>query len=393
MVRGPYGWPATVRDAWSGHGPLAHGQLRGRSIAFARPFGYRSRMRKISYLAAISLCSTLVLSACGDDDSSGDTPDAGSTTPDAAPQPFGSAEDVARAETLWTEISGASTYRDWDQMPGVEGVQASTVPDVRVHGDFRAVYINQAAAGSLSALPFDAIVVKENLTGESADSAQLESISVMKKIEGYAEDTGDWFWAKYDAQGELLRTPTGVALAGQITGCLSCHGPEADQVFLNNALTFGSADDITRAGDLWQTITTTDDYTMWGTFDGAEGIQPDTSEVHGDFRQVFINAKADEDPLVLGAGSILVKENRVGASADATQIDSLTVMSKIEGYDAATADWFWVKFDPQGNLSKSPGGIPLAGRIGKGTTGGCIGCHAGEEDYSFLNAPIQPAGR
>jgi hypothetical protein len=360
---------------------------------FARPFRYRSRMRKIAYLAAISLCITLVLPACGDDGGSSDPPDAGSTTPDAAPPPFGSAEDVTRAETLWAEISGAGTYRDWDQMPGVEGVQASTVPDERVHGNFRTVYINQAAAGSLSELPFDAIVVKENLTGDSAANAQVESISVMKKIDGYAEDTGNWFWAKYDAQGELLSTPAGVALAGQITGCLSCHGGESDQVFLNNTPTFGSADDTDRASELWQTITATDDYTLWGTFEGAEGIQPDTSEVHGDFRQLFINTKAAEDPLALGAGSILVKENRVGASADATQLDSLTVMSKIEGYDTDTADWFWAKFDPQGNLSKSPGGIPLAGRIGKGTTGGCIGCHTQEDDYSFLNNPIQPAAR
>ncbi|KPP84625.1 MAG: hypothetical protein HLUCCO07_05865 [Rhodobacteraceae bacterium HLUCCO07] len=63
-----------------------------------------------------------------------------------------------------------------------------------------------------------------------------------------------------------------------------------------------------------------------------------------------------------------------------------TVMFRREaGYDPDNADWFWVKYLPDGSLDKNPSGTPLAGRVGKGMDEGCIACHAGVEDYVFTS--------
>ena len=59
-------------------------------------------------------------------------------------------------------------------------------------------------------------------------------------------------------------------------------------------------------------------------------------------------------------------------------LGAVTVMFRREaGYDADNADWFWVKYLPDGSLDKNPMGMRLAGRVAKGMDAGCIACHAG----------------
>jgi hypothetical protein len=62
-------------------------------------------------------------------------------------------------------------------------------------------------------------------------------------------------------------------------------------------------------------------------------------------------------------------------------------MKKIDGYDPENEDWFWVKYAPDGGVAEGEGGIPLAGRVAKGTSQGCIACHANAkgDDYVFAN--------
>ncbi len=98
---------------------------------------------------------------------------------------------------------------------------------------------------------------------------------------------------------------------------------------------------------------------------------------HGQVREVLegtINGKR-----------VIVKRNYYGKgiTVDAVSknrakyLKSITVMAKRDkGYDPEDADWFWVKYKPNGTLLKNPKGMKLAGRVAKGKPVGCIACHA-----------------
>lgn len=94
------------------------------------------------------------------------------------------------------------------------------------------------------------------------------------------------------------------------------------------------------------------------------------------------------------SGDLIVKRNYgpEGVGADAILMDpgkhlgAITVMFRREdGYDADNANWFWVKYLPDGTLDKNPAGMQLAGRVAKGAEAGCIACHAANEDYVFTS--------
>jgi len=88
-------------------------------------------------------------------------------------------------------------------------------------------------------------------------------------------------------------------------------------------------------------------------------------------------------------GDLVVKRNYgpEGVSVDEVMNDpgkhlgAVTVMFRREaGFDADNADWFWVKYLPDGSLDKNPKGMRLAGKVAKGMDAGCIACHAGAGD-------------
>jgi len=88
-------------------------------------------------------------------------------------------------------------------------------------------------------------------------------------------------------------------------------------------------------------------------------------------------------------GDLVIKRNYgpEGVSADEVLADpgkhlgAVTVMfRRAEGFDPDNADWFWVKYLPDGSLDKNPKGMRLAGKVAKGADKGCIACHAGAGD-------------
>ncbi|WP_410753978.1 cytochrome P460 family protein [Guyparkeria sp.] len=99
------------------------------------------------------------------------------------------------------------------------------------------------------------------------------------------------------------------------------------------------------------------------------------------------------------AGVVMVKKNYAGeGDLDALKagvlnereknLDSVTVMfQREEGYDPDHDDWYWAKFQPNGELEKNPKDMPLAGRVAKGADKGCIACHADApgKDYVFTH--------
>ena len=45
----------------------------------------------------------------------------------------------------------------------------------------------------------------------------LGAVTVMYRVNGYDPDAGDWFWAKYKADGSIAK-------AGKVAGCIGCIG-------------------------------------------------------------------------------------------------------------------------------------------------------------------------
>ena len=93
-------------------------------------------------------------------------------------------------------------------------------------------------------------------------------------------------------------------------------------------------------------------------------------------------------------GELIVKRNYGGngltemdvINDPAKYLQAVTVMFKREaGYDPENQNWFYVKYDAEGALLKNPKGVPLAGRIAKGMSTGCIACHTAAPggDYVF----------
>lgn len=152
---------------------------------------------------------------------------------------------------------------------------------------------------------------------------------------------------------------------------------------------FGTDADADYAALLWDVMVASD---LAG--DGAIQSTPyDGTAPHGMMLETFY-AKATIDG---HTGDLVVKRNYgpEGVEADAIMMDpskhlgAITVMFRREaGYDEDNANWFWVKYLPDGSLDKNPKGMRLAGRVAKGADAGCIACHSGVEDYLFTTDHI-----
>ena len=131
------------------------------------------------------------LLACGDD-----TKDTGVSEEDAA---------------LWEEISD---YSDWQQLENWTGVNASD----SVHGVAMQTWYNDTAYEGLmqgeEAMPNGSIIVKEGYA--DTEGSDINAITVMKKIDGYNSEAGDWYWASFNVDGS-------VNTSGAVDMCISCH--------------------------------------------------------------------------------------------------------------------------------------------------------------------------
>ena len=67
----------------------------------------------------------------------------------------------------------------------------------------------------------------------------MMAITVMVKTKDYNPDAGNWYWAKFMADGKVAQmdTPDGkkMALAGKVQGCIECHsGADGDDYLFFN---------------------------------------------------------------------------------------------------------------------------------------------------------------
>ncbi len=127
----------------------------------------------------------------------------------------------ADAKELYLHITRDNPYEKWDLWPGKGKLYEGTEP----HGALLTTYVNDVAKKSLDRgadeIGNGAIIAKENY----APNEKFVALTVMYKINGYNPGGGDWFWAKYGPNGEVL-------VAGKAEGCLKCHGRVEDTDYL-----------------------------------------------------------------------------------------------------------------------------------------------------------------
>ena len=122
---------------------------------------------------------------------------------------------------LWERITSEADYNSYSFWPEHENIQPGQSP----HGAYHKIFINKVLSRALPSkdriLPEGSIIVKENLTSQKS----LDAITVMVKVKDYNPDNGDWFWAKYTPEGEVLAE-------GTPKGCVSCHQGMEDNDYI-----------------------------------------------------------------------------------------------------------------------------------------------------------------
>lgn len=132
----------------------------------------------------------------------------------------------------------------------------------------------------------------------------------------------------------------------------------------------GTAD----AAELW-TYLTDSDYQSWPLWPG-KGERYPGGDPHGSTLTTYTNATTagalEAGSGSLPGGSIIVKENYMPSG----ELEAITTMYKVEGYNPDAGDWYWVKFLPDGTVDMDG--------MAQGKVPGCIACHSGKADNDYI---------
>jgi hypothetical protein len=119
---------------------------------------------------------------------------------------------AADGKAVYEYITQTSPYQTWPLYPGKDKFYKGQHP----HGALLTSYVNDVALAGIQnkvgTLSDGAIIIKENYMPDKA----LGAVTVMYRVKGYDPDAGDWFWAKYKADGSIEKE-------GKVAGCISCH--------------------------------------------------------------------------------------------------------------------------------------------------------------------------
>jgi len=119
-------------------------------------------------------------------------------------------------------------------------------------------------------------------------------------------------------------------------------------------------------------------YENWAPLPGTPaGFYPGEGP-HGAFLKLYANRTAAGAADQLPYGSILIKKNY---GPDRKTLMAVTVMYRVKDYNPGNRDWYWMKFEPNGQVSEMAG-MPLAGQVQM-----CADCHSGAagDDLVFAN--------
>jgi len=155
-------------------------------------------------------------------------------------QPFGGEEDAAFANALWKEMEQSNLVGE------SRIVNSEPYKGAPPHGMILDVSEQKI---TVSGIEGD-LVVKRNYGGDGLtvedvrnDPAKyLEAVTIMfKREDGYDDENRNWFYAKYQPDGTIMKNPKGVLLAGRVakgapTGCISCHksAPGGDYLYTHD---------------------------------------------------------------------------------------------------------------------------------------------------------------
>ena len=184
-------------------------------------------MNKTSlFLAALCSC-TLLLSACGADDttgnSSGSAADAGSTADSGAggadagaPKPPPNTAPSADSKKLWDLMKDYSKWPEFEETKGFP--QSKSHQNMFVRAYYNTVVADFIKTGKKAPLPEGSIIVKANF--KAKDAAKPAALTVMQKLKD-----GKWYWLKALANGNVFLAPDGkTPLEGTgVKGCIACH--------------------------------------------------------------------------------------------------------------------------------------------------------------------------
>lgn len=137
----------------------------------------------------------------------------------------------------------------------------------------------------------------------------------------------------------------------------------------------------TTGAAVFEYVTETNNYENWGTWPTDQWndftVNLVSGEPHGNVVHIYVNDIALEAAGSFDGsmpeGSMIVKENYVGTDpANPGELDALTIMYKVDGYNPDASDWFWVKVKPTGSVDA------------EGAVDGCIGCHSQPNNQDFI---------
>lgn len=131
-------------------------------------------------------------------------------------------------DRFWSYLKQAQ-YRNWASLPGVP---ADGYPGNSPHGERVKLYVNRTAAAGQDGFRTGSILVKENY---DASGDNLMAVTVMYRSEGFAPESGDWYWAKYEPDGRVSAM-NNMRVSGRVGMCIDCHRSAEgnDFVFAND---------------------------------------------------------------------------------------------------------------------------------------------------------------
>ena len=118
----------------------------------------------------------------------------------------------ADGQAVYDYITKTNPYQAWPLYPGKDKLYKGAHP----HGALLTTYVSKGAHAAITAragqFPDGSFIIKENYMPDKT----LGAVTVMYRVKGYDPEAGDWFWAKYKADGAIEKE-------GKVAGCIGCH--------------------------------------------------------------------------------------------------------------------------------------------------------------------------
>ena len=178
------------------------------------------------------------------------------------------------------------------------------------------------------------------------------------------------------------------ALAVPAAALILAGGLASEAAGQSKPTAYGTTADIAYARKAWASLKA---YRMTGP-DRYTPYPVKSENPHGNVVQILAGTIK-----VAGRSTrVIVKSNHRGKGITPAMVaddakkfhaDTAVMIKREKGYDAASTDWFWVVYKPDGSVLVSDGKA-VAGRVDTGTDAGCIGCHRkyGGKDFETLTS-------